>query len=136
MTIEAELARLTIQRTARKAYRCAGADEVLGWGVRTRHEACPADREWSGWSSMPNREAAEARASVLVGSRAGGMPGHEYHYTAAEAVPTMNPQYRPDCLGDIKPGDRYVEDRMDAMPWESGQRYCQRCGERLTDDRL
>ncbi len=41
---------------------------------------------------------------------------------------TPNGNYRPDCLGTIQPGDRYVEYMANAAGYESGDRYCWKCG--------
>jgi len=32
-----------------------------------------------------------------------------------------------DCEGEIRPGDRYWEDRADVADWEAGRRYCRPC---------
>jgi hypothetical protein len=49
----------------------------------------------------------------------------EYGNGHIEKVP--NPNYRPDCLVTINPGDRYFEDVSDAEPYRHGPSYCARC---------
>jgi hypothetical protein len=42
--------------------------------------------------------------------------------------PRRNPNYRPDCEGDIQAGSLYVEYLGEAGSYQSGSRYCQTCG--------
>lgn len=56
--------------------------------------------------------------------------GHHTHVDVsgqiASAVlqikPALNPDFSPECLGKILPGDRYIADA------DSDRRYCLRCG--------
>jgi hypothetical protein len=43
-------------------------------------------------------------------------------------VPMLNRRYRADCLKVIPAGTAYLEYLAESASYESGERYCQRCG--------
>lgn len=114
-----------IVRKARKEYRCIGAEEFRRfWAVRRCDHG-----SWQGESrsSCASQAAAEAHLAKYA-----DRPCHGGVYAvterAVEAEP--NPEYRPTCLGDINPGDTYVEYLGDTPGfWQSGTRYCASCAE-------
>lgn len=55
----------------------------------------------------------------------GGIVSQRYERTEVDEIP--NPNYRDGCLGDIAPGDTYVEYLGEAEPFSHGSAYCERC---------
>lgn len=118
-----------VVRTARKPWRCVGARQVSWWGVRRTCE--------HGWTESRYGTADEAQAAL---ERLRGAPCHGGMVPEVDDLQTIaypNPEYRPDCLVDIAPGDTYVEYRGEvAAFWESGTRFCVRCAaQNLVADR-
>lgn len=99
-------------RTARKPWRCVCADPVRRYEVRYDHE--PA----GSWTSSIHRTRQDAERAL------GEVTGRFGNGRIDEVA---NPNYRPDCLGDIAPGDRYFEDISDSEPYQHGPAYCARC---------
>lgn len=116
-----------IQRTARKHYRCVCADEVLRWRVIGYYDG--------GKSYSSRAFATEDEARNDPRYQVGAPASRLSVYERIEVGPVVNPDYRTDCLIEINPGDRYVEYVGEAMFYESGSRYCQRCGEAVWGQR-
>lgn len=109
-----------IVRTARKIHRCVCADRLLPWGYSVRGEYD------GGWSELSCRTLLDAeRAADRMRNSPAKRSGE--HYALVIIIERENPDYRPDCLGDINPGDRYYEYLGDSMAFQSGHRYCSRC---------
>lgn len=106
-------------RTARKPWRCVAEKEFRRWHVRRTCE--------HGWSEVSAQTGGEARAKAdaLEGTRCHGL--HVPVVEQIEVYPLPNPEFRPDCLGEIAVGDRYFEYMGESCAWESGTRYCARC---------
>jgi hypothetical protein len=102
-----------IVRTARQEWPCACADEVTGYEVRVTRPA--------GTSTQyaPTPERAEIRSSQLAARNPGA---------TVTTVPMMNRRYRADCLKVIPAGTAYLEYLAESASYETGERYCQRCG--------
>lgn len=107
-----------IPRVARKPWRCICADPVRHWRVGAT--GADPERPWS-WQQGCRTEA----DAIEVRDRLAATGA--YRNVTIEAVP--NPNYRDGCVGDIAPGDRYIEYVGEAAAWESGSRYCLPCGE-------
>src|SRR5262249_52941710 len=110
---------VAIARRARKPHTCVGAAEVRKHVITVQYaEPLPGGiTSTSAGAGTP--EEAERRATDLLR----GHPG-----AIAIIEPRRNPNYRPDCLGAIAPGDLYVEYVGDAGMAETGRPYCLRCG--------
>jgi hypothetical protein len=110
---------VAIARRARKPHTCVGAAEVRKYVITVDYpEPLPGGlTSTSAGAGTP--EEAERRATDLLR----GHPG-----ATASIEPRRNPNYRPDCLGAIAPGDLYVDYVGDAAMAEAGQPYCLRCG--------
>jgi hypothetical protein len=82
--------------------------------------------------ATPPSEASTLRgvADVLAGLGAVRSARKPYRCRCAERngiwVET-NPDYRPDCLHEIAPGDTYFEYTGETPAYQSGVRYCVRC---------
>lgn len=114
-------------RTARKAYRCTCADDVVGFRVRGYS---PDGASWSESTLRGITTCAEARALSRVKVGAIGW-GDSVPYDRVEVTPIANHNARSrsaDCRGDIAPGDQYVEYLGESAAWQSGTRYCLPCG--------
>lgn len=121
---QAQLAENCILRRARKAHRCIGADEFRSfWAVRRCDHG-----DWQGESK--SRSATRAQAEAYL-EKIKDRPCHGERgglVTGTEIEPDPNPEYNPDCLVDIHPGDTYVEYVGEKTAfWESGSRYCASC---------
>lgn len=106
-------------RTARKAYTCVCADRLRGYElIITAEPGLP-------WLSRTRGTAwiGESDLNALV-KREKAKPG----VASVEVRERANPNFRPDCIRFINPGDRYVEYLGDSWAWESGSRYCAPCG--------
>lgn len=119
-------------RTARKQWRCRCADPVRYWQVVGHYTNKYGSESWSSRSANTEAEA-QAMAEAQVGKVAAwdmtqdpAVPSA--HYERVEVVPYLNPNHRPDCLGDINVGDKHFEYRGESgAPWERGYRYCAVC---------
>lgn len=121
-TTEPPLREGAIWRIARKVYRCTAADEFLNrWQVRG---------EWpKGHTISYARTYEEAAATAQRMEDSGPRAGETYESVVVEPVRNRNFVSRdPGCLGDIAPGDRYVEYLGEALAYQSGTRYCRVCG--------
>lgn len=108
-----------VVRTARKAWRCVCADPVRRFEVKRHCE--------HGWSAGSCRTEAEVEAWKL---RIVNQPCHGGklpQQARLEVTPIRNPNYRDDCLGDIAPGETYVEYLGEAEPYAHGSSYCPKC---------
>lgn len=108
-------------RRARKAHRCVCADQYQRWEV-TR--TCEHGYSTSRYSNLPD---AEARYAALEANPRQHCHGGRAPHSTLTITPVPNPDYRPDCLGDIAPGDIYFEYLGEAMAYQSGERYCAPC---------
>jgi len=104
-------------RTAAKQHRCVCADDSFGWQV----EHTRVNGNATGYFYFRDGNARE-RAEECA-DRVQTYPG----YTGHEINPIVNPRYRPECLCDINPGDRYFEFLEDTPEYQSGERFCARC---------
>lgn len=126
-----QLIECCIVRTARKPWRCIGADEFRSFdAVRVCDHG-----DWKATSSSRHltREAAETALAEARARAGAGRPCHGEHVALDAAfyvAANPNPEYRPDCLVDIAVGDTYVE-YVGETPafWQSGDRYCARCAQ-------
>lgn len=118
-------------RTARKPWRCVCAEPIRRWQIRTvGHTADGREVGSTTWTTT--EEEARARGESNLGHVAAWNVNVEPAQPSAyidsyEVEPVPNPNYRPDCLGDIAVGDRYFEYLGESVAWESGFRYCARC---------
>lgn len=127
------LAENCIVRTARKEYRCIGAEPVRSYeAVRHCHHRMPDGSTADMEGSYRYKTMEQAEAGIERQRRGTCHP--RFPETAPptfEIVPVPNPEYHPDCLGVIHPGDTYVEYRGDTPQFfMSGTRYCAACAER------
>jgi len=108
-----------VARTARKSHRCVCSVPIHRWSVRRTCE--------HGWAehSYSTEAEAQSKASRWRGERCHGQDVPTTEDITIEAV--RNPAYRPDCLGDIAPGDRYWEYMGNASAYQSGDPYCAVC---------
>lgn len=102
-----------VVRQARKQWRCICADEFKSWRVDARPYVSTVHTYRTRKEAI---EAAERYSGRLEGVR--------------------NPNYRSDCLGDIMPGDTYVEYMGEASPYEHGTSYCMKCAVEAWKDYL
>lgn len=113
-------------RTARKAWRCVGADPTICHEVvieRGPRRLTSGSLVSSSTSRRRLATAAEAEAYAAQ-RRAVDDPS----VLSIDVRPVPNSDYRPDvCLVEIPVGTRYLEDRGEALDWESGTRYCAGC---------
>lgn len=107
-----------IVRCARKAHRCVCADRLYGYDVRglypggvTTHPAASMD------DAIASRERMLDRPANRGGVR----------FSGVEIEERPNPNYRPDCLGAIAPGDLYFEYTGEREQYQMGSPYCSRC---------
>lgn len=123
-----------IPRVARKPHRCVCADDVLSYRVRVI--GARKDGTETGWSetSRPTEREAHEYGQSRIGTVT-NVNGYTEEPTGwavrYEVTPRTNPNAAsrsPECAGDIKPGDRYVEYLGEAAAYESGHRYCWPCG--------
>jgi hypothetical protein len=105
-----------IVRTARKPHRCVCADAVWYWEVK-RTGRTPHGVSWSA-RRADTLELAQAERAWLA---------QRHPEDTIEITEVANPNYRPDCFGDIAPGDRYWEYLGAADAYRSGMAYCRRC---------
>lgn len=106
-------------RTARKPWRCIGADPIRKWEAKRYCE-----HGWSAWSTKSEADAlAHIERRRGDACHGGKVPTDERW----EVVPIANPNYQPGCLVDIPVGARYFEYMGESMAWESGSRYCAVC---------
>jgi hypothetical protein len=110
---------VAIARTARKPHTCVGDAEVRKYVITVDYPEPLPGGITSAWAEAGTPEEAERRATDLLRGHRGA---------TAIIEPGRNPNYRPDCLGSIAPGDLYVEYVGDAAMAETGRPYCLRCG--------
>lgn len=107
-----------IARTARKPYRCTCADEYLElWAITTDHGGGHTGTHFADSLSEMYR-IADAQRARYPGAKVNVELRRNRNY----------PDRAPDCLGDIPVGTAYVEYLGEAGAYQSGSRYCQRCG--------
>ena len=95
-------------RTAASRVQCRCARPLLGYRVDMLH-----DKRVVLSSPEPLRSRDEA---------AGWAADHiTPEHSGFHVEPVPNPEYQPECIGAIFPGDRYIGD-------SSGAVYCLRCG--------
>lgn len=129
-------------RQARKPYRCRAAEPIDCWRVYTTSRTVPDGQPLGeGWRSVGGSQAdAEAVAAQLVGAVSNRnhitreVTGR-YATAEARAVPNRHHDPAGGCLGDIAPGDLYIEDSNDAPAYQAGIRFCLPCGLRLWGQR-
>jgi hypothetical protein len=103
-----------VVRTARKQWTCTCANEVRpGRWVKTTRPGS--------WTQSYRATESEAESHADSQRR-------RYPDADVETGQDANRGYRPDCLGEIPAGSAYLEYLGDAAAYESGSRYCQRCG--------
>lgn len=106
-------------RRARKAHTCVGKREIRAYIITTTYgKVRPGNVTSSEWEAF----SATGAAGWIVQQK------RRYPDATFAVERRPNPNYRPDCLGDIAPGDLYVEYIGEAGFAESGRPYCQRCG--------
>lgn len=111
-------------RTARRRWRCICADPIRLYEVRGSFDG--------GRSSATAyyRTRADAEAGVqLMRQRPPDLRTMK-PYLTVEIIEHPNPDYSPDCLGDIPVGARYFEYFGETSAYQSGSRYCARCADR------
>lgn len=115
LSIEPGWEGVLLPRTARKTHQCIGAERFKpGYIVRTDFGnghisfTRKADKDEALQVAEAQRAKFGARATIGVGQQ-------------------KNPEYRPDCLRIIQPGDSYAEYLGEAPAYQSGTRYCARC---------
>jgi hypothetical protein len=114
---EARWRDLVVSRTARISHRCVCANEFRpGWWVRVTSAG-----KW-GDSVSETLRPTEEDVGTLAGEKR-----EKYPDAKVETYQRPNPDYRPDCLGDIAPGDVYAEYVGESPPYQSGHPYCERC---------
>jgi hypothetical protein len=108
---------VVVVRTARIPHRCVCADQYRAFEV---HSVFPrvTNGVRSVTTTLDDREAAETHAAWA----------REHRPEAEVSIePRPNPNYRPDCLGSIQPGQVYADYIGEAAMAESGRPYCSRC---------
>lgn len=106
-----------VVRTAAKPWHCICAKEIRSYGVRRDYKTHDGGDAWS-----ETRATEEDFEDLLARYRA------DHPNDAITLVEHRNPEYRSDCLVEIAVGDEYIEYLGDSAMWESGSRYCARCG--------
>lgn len=113
-------------RTARKPWRCVGADPVACYEVVIERGPRRLTSGTLVSSSTSRRRLPTLTEAEAYAAQRRQIPEANVRSIDVRAVP--NRDYRGDvCLGDIPPGTRYLEDRGEALDWESGTRYCAGC---------
>ncbi len=110
---------VAIARSARKPHTCVGAAEVRKYVITVEYPEPPAGGITSSSAEAGTPQEAERQAADRR---------HDHPGATVTIEPRRNPNYRPDCLGVIAPGDVYVEYVGDAGMAETGRPYCLRCG--------
>jgi hypothetical protein len=116
--IRPEFRDVAVARTAHKPHRCVCADEFRGFEVNSEFPHVT-DGVRSVSSTWPDLESAEKHA---VWAR------EQRPEATVSIVPKPNPNYRPDCLGDIPARSLYISYVGEAAFAKSGRAYCRSCG--------
>ena len=106
-------------RTARREWRCIGADQIFRWMT------CAEGPLYVIVRHTETREEAEALADEL---RTYVRDDGERQFDQIQVQPMARPRRRSTCAIVIPKGSRYIEWRDDMLPWQSGQRFCMSCG--------
>jgi hypothetical protein len=101
-------------RTARKEYPCVGAKPEKTLKIIVDHGGGHTSTQYA-----DTPEGAEFKRGKLA---------DQYPAATVKVEPVPNPEYQDGCQGVIKPGDVHIEYLGEAPAYQSGTRYCQRCG--------
>jgi hypothetical protein len=115
-----------IVRTARKHWRCICADPIKY--IEVAHH-CEHGVSFSRAHSDAEVEAIKERQSGKT-CHGGKRPQREWW----EVARVPNPNYRGECLGDIEPGEIYVEYVGESLFYQHGSSYCRRCAVAVWDE--
>lgn len=117
-------------RKARKPWRCMCADAVRSYAVTGRYthpEHADFLGESTAWASTPQAATEMADRKSKNGPFAATSRLAYVRYDSVTIEPKANPNYRADCLGEIRPGDLHFEYKGESHEYESGHRYCASC---------
>jgi hypothetical protein len=105
---------MCVARTAKIAHRCVCADQMRpSWWVKVTS---------AGTGNAQSYKRTREEIEELAGRRRAQYPG-----AGIEVGQDPNPNYRPDCLGVILPGDVYADYLGESAAYQSGRPYCRRC---------
>jgi len=110
-------------RTARQACACVCKADALSWTVRATYALPGLQARTNRITHRDARRPDQAQAEGLADSLRLGYPD-----ATVTVAPVVNPNHRPNCLGEIPAGTAYLEYLGEAAAWQFGSRYCQRCG--------
>jgi hypothetical protein len=109
---------VAVPRTARIPHTCIGAAEIRGYVITAAYA-----------EPLPGNITSSSAHADSPGEADRKAAGFRTSHPGADVTvePRPNPDYRPDCLGVIAPGDPYVDYIGEAALAGSGRPYCVRC---------
>jgi hypothetical protein len=110
---------VAIARKARLAHTCTGKNEISSYEIHTVYAKPLPGGVLSSENVAFTPEAAELKA---------GRKRRLYPDATVTVKPHPNRNYHPGCLGEIAPGDLYIEYIGDVGFAQRGVTYCRQCG--------